>query len=120
MVSDGRAVTSGVREQTEFTAPTLTAPDGTVVADQAVLQRVAALVATAAKTKILLTRPDAPDADLDPNKKPFSSAGTYVLYNASTVLAAEVLVQCGGAEQTWSFLTEGNPSVGQVNCAVEP
>lgn len=120
VVSDGRAVTSGAREQSDFTSPALFAPDGTPVADQAVLQRAASLVAAAARTKVLVSRPEGPDAGVDPSKKPFNTAGTYALYNASIVLVAEVIVQCGGTEQTWSFTVEGNPAVGQVNCAVEP
>jgi hypothetical protein len=33
---------------------------------------------------------------------------------------ADVVVQCGGAEQIWNFVSEADPSNGQVNCAIEP
>ena len=74
----------------------------------------------AQKHRVLLVRPDAPDASLSVSKKPFSGPGTYVIYNASSQLTADVVVQCSGQEQTWTFLAEADPSVGQVNCTVEP
>ena len=61
---------------------------------------------------MLLVRPDAPDASANVSKKPFSAPGTYVIYNASSQLTADVVVQCSGQEQTWTFLAEADPSVG--------
>ena len=43
-----------------------------------------------------------------------------MVYNASSQLIADVVVQCSGAELIWSFVSEADPSSGQVNCAVEP
>ena len=54
------------------------------------------------------------------SRKPFSAPGTYVVFNASSQLVADVVVQCSGAELIWSFVSEADPSSGQVNCAVEP
>lgn len=120
VVSDGRTITAGAREQTDFTAPALTAPDGTGTTDPAAVRRAADLVAAAARTQVLLTRPEAPDANLDLQQRPFNTPGTYALYNASAVLVAEVVVSCGEAEQVWRFTGEGHPTAGQLNCAVEP
>ena len=119
VVSDGRNLTSGTREQSDFVTPVLTSPDQTAVTDDATLRKIAALIA-AQKHRVLLVRPDAPDANLNVSKKPFSAPGTYVIYNASGQLTADVVVQCSGQEQTWTLLAEADPSVGQVNCTVEP
>ena len=119
MVSDGRNLTSGTREQSDFLTPVLTGPDQTAVTDEPTIRKIAALIA-AQKHRVLLVRPDAPDANLNASKKPFSAPGTYVIYNASSQLTADVVVQCSGQEQTWTFLAEADPSVGQVNCTVEP
>jgi hypothetical protein len=119
VVSDGRNLTSGTREQSDFMTPVLTGPDQTAVTDEPTIRKVAALIA-AQKHRVLLVRPDAPDANLNASKKPFSATGTYVIYNASGQLTADVVVQCSGQEQTWTFLAEADPSVGQVNCTVEP
>jgi hypothetical protein len=119
VVSDGRNLTSGTREQSDFLTPVLTSPDQTVVTDDATIRKIAALIA-AEKHRVLLVRPDAPDANLNVSKKPFSAPGTYVIYNASSQLTADVVVQCSGQEQTWTLLAEADPSVGQVNCTVEP
>ena len=119
VVSDGRNLTSGTREQSDFMTPVLTSPDQTAVTDEATIRKIAALIA-AQKHRVLLVRPDAPDANLNVSKKPFSAPGTYVIYNASSQLTADVVVQCSGQEQTWTLLAEADPSVGQVNCAVEP
>jgi len=119
VVSDGRNLTSGTREQSDFVTPVLTSPDQTAVTDDATLRKIAALIA-AQKHRVLLVRPDAPDANLNVSKKPFSAPGTYVIYNASSQLTADVVVQCSGQEQTWTLLAEADPSVGQVNCTVEP
>jgi hypothetical protein len=119
VVSDGRNLTYGTREQSGFEDPVLKAPDGTMVTDDATLQKVASLLAVS-KHRVLLVRPDAPDAKATPNRKPFSSPGTYVLYSASAVLTAQVVIQCGAQEQTWVFTGEANPTTGVINCAVEP
>ena len=58
---------------------------------------------------MLLVRPDAPDATADVSKKPFSAPGTYVIYNASSQLTADVVVQCSGQEQTWTFAGRSRP-----------
>jgi hypothetical protein len=119
VISDGTNLTSGTREQTDFVTPALTAPDGTTITDEATLGRIATLVA-GQRHRVLLSRPDPPDAAASIGRKPFSSPGTYVVYNASSPLAADVVVQCSGAELIWSFVAEADPSTGQVNCAVEP
>jgi hypothetical protein len=120
LVSDGKSLTSGTREQADFLTPTLQGPDGTTVTDEATVQRVAALISAAGRNRVLLTRPEAPDASASADRRPFNAAGTYVLFNASAPLVAGVVVQCGGQEQRWTFTAEGDPSNGQVNCAVEP
>ena len=119
VVSDGTNVTSGTREQTDFLTPALTAPDGTTITDEATLAKIASLVA-GQKHRVLLTRPEPPDANASTSRKPFSAPGTYVVYNASSQLVADVVVQCSGAELIWSFVSEADPSSGQVNCAIEP
>lgn len=119
VISDGTNLTSGTREQTDFLTPALSAPDGTTISDEATFRKIASLVA-GQKHRVLLTRPEPPDANASASRKPFSAPGTYVLYNASSQLVADVVVQCSGAELIWSFVSEANPSSGQVNCAVEP
>lgn len=119
VISDGTNLTSGTREQTDFLTPALSAPDGTTISDEATFRKIASLVA-GQKHRVLLTRPEPPDANASTSRKPFSAPGTYVLYNASSQLVADVVVQCSGAELIWSFVSEANPSSGQVNCAVEP
>jgi hypothetical protein len=119
VISDGTNVTSGTREQTDFLSPALSAPDGTTISDEATFRKIASLVA-GQKHRVLLTRPEPPDANASASRRPFSAPGTYVIYNASSQLVADVVVQCSGAELIWSFVSEANPSSGQVNCAVEP
>ncbi|HEV2927311.1 MAG TPA: hypothetical protein VGW74_01350 [Propionibacteriaceae bacterium] len=119
VVSDGTNLTSGTREQTDFLSPALSAPDGTTIADEATFTKIARLV-TGQKHRVLLTRPEPPDANASASRKPFSAPGTYVVYNASSQLVADVVVQCSGAELIWSFVSEADPSSGQVNCAIEP
>jgi hypothetical protein len=119
VISDGTNLTSGTREQTDFLTPALSAPDGTTISDEATFKKIASLVA-GQKHRVLLTRPEPPDANASTSRKPFSAPGTYVLYNASSQLVADVVVQCSGAELIWSFVSEADPSSGQVNCAVEP
>jgi hypothetical protein len=119
VVSDGKNLTYGTREQSDFEDPVLKAPDGTVLTDDATLRKVAGLLA-AAKNHVLLVRPDSPDSKASASRKPFSSPGTYVLYNASAVLTAQVVFQCTGQEQNWAFSGEANPTTGVINCAVEP
>lgn len=120
LVSDGRTLTPGTREQGEFRAPALAAPDGTRVEDEAILRRVASLVSTTARKRVLLTRPEAPDSGAEATRRPFDAPGTYVLYSASAPLTAEVTVSCGGSTQRWLFTGETDPSSGLVNCAVAP
>jgi hypothetical protein len=119
VVSDGKNLTYGTREQSDFEDPVLKAPDGTVLTDDAALRKVASLLA-AGKNHVLLVRPDSPDSKASTSRKPFSSPGTYVLYNASAVLTAQVVFQCTGQEQNWAFSGEANPTTGVINCAVEP
>jgi hypothetical protein len=119
VVSDGRTLTSGTRDQTDFLTPTLTGPDGNSVTDDATTRGIAALVA-GQKHRVLLTRPDPPDTTATVAKKPFNTTGTFVIFNASSQLTATVVVQCSGQQQNWTFVGEADPSVGQVNCAVEP
>ena len=119
MVSDGTNLTSGTREQFDFLTPTLTAPDGATSNDQAALTKITNLIASQ-KHRVLLTRPDAPDVSATTTKKPYSQPGTYVAYNASSQLTASVVVQCAGNEVIWTFISEADPSTGQVNCAIEP
>jgi hypothetical protein len=119
VVSDGTNLTSGTREQTDFLSPALSAPDGTTITDEATFAKIARLVA-GQKHRVLLTRPEPPDANASANRKPFNAPGTYVVYNASSQLVADVVVQCSGAELIWNFVSEADPSSGQVNCAIEP
>jgi hypothetical protein len=121
LVSDGRNLTPGTREQTDFTTPALTGPDATTtVTDEATLKKIADLVHGSSKNRVLLTRPQPPDAGADTNKRPFDATGTYVLYNASGLLSADVIADCSGQEQRWRFTAEADNTVGTVNCAVEP
>jgi hypothetical protein len=120
VVSDGKNLTPGTREQSDFVLPTLQAPDGSSVSDVSTVSKAAAVVAASGKGRVLLSRPAAPDTDANPSQKPFNAPGTYVLYNASAPLTATLVVTCGGQEQRWSLLGETGPAEGQVNCAVEP
>lgn len=120
VVSDGRNITSGTREQSDFVAPVLKSPNATEVTDDATIRKVTALVAASGKNRILVSRPNPPDTKADANIRPFNAAGTYVLFNASTPLNAEVIVTCSGQEQRWQLSAESDPTTGQVNCAVEP
>ena len=121
MVSDGRNLTPGTREQTEFAAPELTAPDGvTTITDEATLTKIADLIESSSKNAVLLTRPDPPDTGVDTNRRPYNATGTYVLYNASGLLSSDVVVDCSGQEQRWRFTAEADNTVGTINCAVEP
>lgn len=121
MVSDGRTLTPGTREQTDFAAAALVAPDGTTtVDDDATLAKIAGLVEKSSKHTVLLSRPDAPDVGIDATKRPFNATGTFVLFRASGLLSADVVVECSGQEQQWRFTAEANPALGTVNCAVEP
>lgn len=129
VVSDGRNLTPGTREQTDFADPTLTSPDGSVtITDEATLTKITELIEKSSKNTVLLERPDAPDTGADINKRPFNATGTYVLYNASGLLSADVIVQCadqsagtaGAPEQRWLFRAEADNTVGTINCAVEP
>lgn len=119
VVSDGSNLTSGTREQNDFLTASLTAPDGATADDPAALAKVAKLLA-AQKHRVMLERPEPPDASAEMGKKPFSAPGTYVVYNASSQLTATVAVQCAGTEVLWNFISEADPSTGQVNCAIEP
>lgn len=129
LVSDGRNLTPGTREQTDFADPVLTAPDGSTVTEEAILAKIADLIEKSSKNTVLLERPEAPDTGADANKRPFNATGTYVLYNASGLIRADVIVQCstdqsagtaGGQEQRWLFTAEADNTVGTINCAVEP
>lgn len=119
VVSDGRNLTPGTRQQTDFAAPVLTAPGGGTVTDAGTVQQVANLL-VGQKHRVLTERPPAPDEGTDPTRRPFSSPGTYALYNASSLVTSEAVVQCAGQQQTWTFTAEADPVTGQVNCAVEP
>lgn len=119
VISTGTNLTSGTREQTDFLTPALTAPDGTTITDDATFGKIVTLVA-GQRHRVLLARPEPPDAAASTSRKPFNSPGTYVIYNASSQLVADVVVQCSGTELIWTFVAEADPSSGQVNCAVEP
>ncbi len=121
VVSDGRTLTPGTREQTDFTAAALVSPDGTTtIDDEATLTKIAGMIEKSSKHTVLLNRPEPPDTGLDTNKRPFNSTGTFVLYRASGLLTADVVVECSDQEQRWRFTAEANPALGTVNCAVEP
>ena len=119
VVSDGRNVTPGTRQQTDFAPPVLTAPGGGTISDAGTIQQVTNLL-VGQKHRVLTERPPAPDESIDPTKRPYSSPGTYAVYNASSLLSSEAVVQCAGQQQTWIFTAEGDPTTGQINCAVEP
>ena len=119
LVSDGRNLTPGTRQQTDFTTPVLTAPGGGTITDAGTVQQVANLL-VGQKHRVLVERPPAPDEGTDPTKRPFSSPGTYAVYNASSLVTTEATVQCAGQQQTWVFTAESDPATGQINCAVEP
>ncbi len=120
LVSDGRNLTPGTREQSEFGTPTLTAPDSTTITDQATMDKIADLIEGSSKNRVLLTRPDAPDTGADASRRPFNAPGTYVVYSATSPLTADIIVNCSEAEQRWQFTAESDLTTGQVNCAVEP
>ena len=129
LVSDGRNLTPGTREQSAFEEPVLTAPDSvTTITDEATLAKIADLIEGSSRNTVLLTRPDPPDTGTDANRRPFNATGTYVTYNASGLLSADVIVDCsadgpagaGGQEQRWRFTSEADPTTGTINCAVEP
>jgi hypothetical protein len=120
VVSDGKSVTPGTREQSDFVLPTLQPPDGSSLSDVPTVTKAATAVAAGGKGRVLLSRPAPPDADASPSQKPFNAPGTYVLYNASSPLTATLVVSCDGQEQRWLLLGETGATEGQVNCAVEP
>lgn len=122
LVSDGRNLTPGTREQSDFVSPVLIAPDGSQNTDQATMQKIATLIgsSSASRNRVLLTRPDPPDQDADAAKRPYNTPGTYVTYSSSATLNADVVVNCSGTEQRWQFRAEADQTVGVVNCAVEP
>lgn len=121
VLSDGRNLTPGTREQTEFKAPELTAPDSaTTITEEATLTKIADLIESSSKHTVLLTRPDPPDTGVDTNKRPYDATGTYVVYNASGLLSADVVVNCARQEQRWRFTSEADNAVGTISCAVEP
>ncbi|HEY5981425.1 MAG TPA: hypothetical protein VIT41_17500, partial [Microlunatus sp.] len=79
--SDGRTLTPGTREQTDFTLPVLTAPDAvTTIDDAATTKKIANLIEGSSKNTILLTRPEPPDTGSDANKRPYNATGTYVVF----------------------------------------
>lgn len=120
VVSDGHALTTGSREQNDFTTPALTGPEGTRITDSTTTAQIALLLAATSKYRVLLERPESPDARADVSRKPFDTAGTYVLFNASSVLTVDVQARCGGQEQRWVYTAEADPTTGLVNCAVKP
>jgi hypothetical protein len=120
VVSDGRNLTTGTSEQTEFLTPMIRGPLSTQISDPATMAAVAKLIEDSTKNRILLERPESPTARADISRRPFNAPGTHAMYNASSPLTADVVVVCGGQEQRWTFTGEGNPSTGIVNCAVEP
>jgi hypothetical protein len=120
VVSDGRTLTSGTSEQTEFVTPAVVSPEGARITDAPTMTRIATMVEDRSNNTALLVRPEPPDSRADVSRRPFSAAGTYALYNASSPLEVEVAVVCAGQEQRWTFKSEGNAVSGTVNCAVEP
>lgn len=120
LVSDGRNLTPGTREQSDFLAPVLVAPDGSENTDQATLEKIATLISASGRNRVLLARPNPPDQNADVSKRPYNAPGTYVSYISSTTLNADVVVSCSGTEQRWLFRAEGDQALGVVNCAVEP
>ena len=120
LVSDGRALKPGTREETDFLTPTLSAPDGSTNTDEATLTKIGTLIASSSRNRVLLTRPDPPDTRANPSRPPYNTPGTYVAYSASATLNADVIVDCSGTEQRWLFRSEADLTLGVVNCAVEP
>jgi hypothetical protein len=120
LVSDGRNLTPGTREQSDFLPATLTAPDGTANTDEATLAKIGTLIASSSRNRVLLTRPNPPDQSADASTRPYNTPGTYVAYTASATLNADVVVDCSGQEQRWLFRAEADQTLGVVNCAVEP
>ncbi len=120
LVSDGRNLTPGTREQSDFVAPVLIAPDGSENTDEPTLTKIASLIASSTRNRVLLTRPEPPDQDVDASKRPYNTPGTYVAFSASATLNADVVVNCSGSEQRWQFRAEGDQTLGVVNCSVEP
>lgn len=120
LVSDGRNLTPGTREQSDFLAPTLTAPDGSTNTDEATLTKIRTLIAGSSRNRVLLTRPNSPDQGVDASRPPYNTPGTYVAYSSSATLNADVIVDCSGAEQRWLFRSEADQTLGVVNCAVQP
>ena len=94
MVSDGTNLTSGTREQSDFLTPSLTAPDGTRHRRGRPSEDRHAVAAQ--KHRVLLARPEATGRHRGDRQKPFNAPGTYVVYNASSQLIADVVVQCSG------------------------
>lgn len=120
LVSDGRNLTPGTREQSDFVPATLTAPDGTTNTDETTLTKISTLIASSSRNRVLLSRPTPPDEGADASTRPYNTPGTYVAYSASSTLNADVIVDCSGQEQRWLFRAEADQTIGVVNCAVEP
>lgn len=120
VVSDGRSLTSGTRQQEEFTTPTLTSPSGAQTTDPALTGELVNLITKSSKIKVVPERPEPPDERADVSDRPFNAAGTYVLFNASSLLTVDFTALCGGTQERWTFTAEANPASGQINCAVEP
>ena len=122
LVSDGRNLTPGTREQTDFSVPVLTAPDAvTTIDDEATIKKIADLIEGSSKNRILLDPPrTAGHRQRRRTSARTTRPGTYVVFNASGVLSADVIVDCSGQEQRWRFTAEADPTVGTINCAVEP
>ena len=120
LVSDGRNLTPGTREQSDFRTPALIAPDGSENTDETTMQKIATLIAASTRNRVLLTRPGPPDENANASQRPYNAPGTYVAYNSSATLNADVVVSCSGTEQRWQFRAEGDQTLGVVNCAVEP
>ena len=53
LVSDGRNLTPGTREQSDFLAATLTAPDGSTNTDEATLTKIGTLIAGSSRNRVL-------------------------------------------------------------------
>ena len=120
LVSDGRNLTPGTREQSDFLTPVLIAPDGSQNTDEATMQKIATLIASSSRNRVLLARPNAPDQNAQAAKPPYNTPGTYVAYSSSATLNADIVVNCSGSEQRWQFRAESDQTLGVVNCAVEP
>jgi hypothetical protein len=121
LVSDGRNLTPGTQEQSDFLTPVLTAPDGTTITDEATSTKIAGLIASSsARQRVLLERPEPPDTGVDVSRRPYNTPGTYVAYSSASVLNTDVIVNCSGQDQRWLFRAEADLTSGVVNCAVEP